>query len=330
MTTGEFTSTEWKRLVNAPQIIHHMLAAADRGAFFTKRSEAKALEAYLNSYQSQSTLVQSIIAGQKDADEKIKASRAEAQRMLEHVGALLEAKVDDAEGDAVREFLMSAAEAIAKAAREQTWKGSPTVSEAEEKTIDTIAKALRATETDKRRRHDAAAAAAARKRAEEQKREAEAKKRAEEARIKAEVEEKKREQARIKREAEAKERAEAARIKREAEAKKRAEEERLKREAEAAKREAEALKREAEEMKREAEAAKREAEAAKRELEAAQAAAEKAAEEIYVVKRGDTLSGIAKSVYGNAGRWREIFEANRDIIDKPNLIRPGWKLRIPR
>jgi LysM repeat protein len=313
MTTGEFTSTEWKRLVNAPQIIHHMLAAADRGAFFTKRSEAKALEAYLNSYQSQSTLVQSIIAGQKDADEKIKASRAEAQRMLEHVGALLEAKVDDAEGDAVREFLMSAAEAIAKAAREQTWKGSPTVSEAEEKTIDTIAKALRATETDKRRRHDAAAAAAARKRAEEQKREAEAKKRAEEARIKAEVEEKKREQARIKREA-----------------KKRAEEERLKREAEAAKREAEALKREAEEMKREAEAAKREAEAAKRELEAAQAAAEKAAEEIYVVKRGDTLSGIAKSVYGNAGRWREIFEANRDIIDKPNLIRPGWKLRIPR
>ena len=58
-------------------------------------------------------------------------------------------------------------------------------------------------------------------------------------------------------------------------------------------------------------------------------AAEKGAETIYVVKRGDTLSGIAKSVYGNAGRWREIFEANKDIIENPNLIRPGWKLRIP-
>jgi nucleoid-associated protein YgaU len=25
----------------------------------------------------------------------------------------------------------------------------------------------------------------------------------------------------------------------------------------------------------------------------------------------------------------EIFEANKDIIENPNLIRPGWKLRIP-
>ncbi|NLF11707.1 MAG: LysM peptidoglycan-binding domain-containing protein [Anaerolineaceae bacterium] len=68
----------------------------------------------------------------------------------------------------------------------------------------------------------------------------------------------------------------------------------------------------------------------KREAEAVQAAATATkAETIYVVKSGDTLSGIAKSVYGNAGRWREIFEANKDVIENPNLIRPGWKLRIP-
>ena len=59
-------------------------------------------------------------------------------------------------------------------------------------------------------------------------------------------------------------------------------------------------------------------------------AEEKAAEpRIYVVQRGDSLSKIAKEVYGNAGRWKEIFEANRDQIKDPNLIRPGQELRIP-
>lgn len=51
--------------------------------------------------------------------------------------------------------------------------------------------------------------------------------------------------------------------------------------------------------------------------------------QIYVVKKGDSLSKISKEVYGTAGRWREIYEANRDRIDEPNLIRPGWELRIP-
>lgn len=58
-------------------------------------------------------------------------------------------------------------------------------------------------------------------------------------------------------------------------------------------------------------------------------AAEEEAPRIYVVQRGDSLSKIAKEVYGNAGRWREIYEANQDQIQDPNLIRPGWELRIP-
>ena len=49
----------------------------------------------------------------------------------------------------------------------------------------------------------------------------------------------------------------------------------------------------------------------------------------YTVKSGDSLSKIAKEVYGNAGRWREIFEANTDQIENPSLIRPGQKLIIP-
>jgi nucleoid-associated protein YgaU len=49
----------------------------------------------------------------------------------------------------------------------------------------------------------------------------------------------------------------------------------------------------------------------------------------YVVQPGDSLSKIAKEVYGDANRWREILEANQDQIKDPSMIRPGWELRIP-
>jgi len=50
----------------------------------------------------------------------------------------------------------------------------------------------------------------------------------------------------------------------------------------------------------------------------------------YTVVRGDTLSGIAKRLYGKAGRWPEIHKANQDKIKNPNLIYPGQVLIIPR
>jgi len=49
----------------------------------------------------------------------------------------------------------------------------------------------------------------------------------------------------------------------------------------------------------------------------------------YVVKKGDSLSKIAKEFYGEAKQWRKIFEANRDTISNPDLIRPGQELVIP-
>ena len=48
-----------------------------------------------------------------------------------------------------------------------------------------------------------------------------------------------------------------------------------------------------------------------------------------MVKKGDSLSKIAKKVYGDANRWREIYKANKDKIEKPSLIYPKQKLRIP-
>jgi LysM repeat protein len=49
----------------------------------------------------------------------------------------------------------------------------------------------------------------------------------------------------------------------------------------------------------------------------------------YTVQPGDSLSIIAKKVYGNANEYNKIFEANRDKIKDPNLIHPGQELTIP-
>lgn len=52
-------------------------------------------------------------------------------------------------------------------------------------------------------------------------------------------------------------------------------------------------------------------------------------ERMYVVKSGDSLSKIAQREYGDAKKWRRIFEANQDKIKDPDLIHPGQELKIP-
>lgn len=52
--------------------------------------------------------------------------------------------------------------------------------------------------------------------------------------------------------------------------------------------------------------------------------------QIYEVRPGDTLGAIAQRIYGKASLYPKIFEANRDILDDPNLIKVGQKLKIPR
>lgn len=49
----------------------------------------------------------------------------------------------------------------------------------------------------------------------------------------------------------------------------------------------------------------------------------------YTVKAGDTLSKIAKEYLGNASDYMRIFEANKDQLSNPDLIKPGQVLRIP-
>lgn len=52
-------------------------------------------------------------------------------------------------------------------------------------------------------------------------------------------------------------------------------------------------------------------------------------ERYHMVAAGDTLGHIAQKYYGKAGQYMKIFEANRDILDDPNLIKVGQKLKIP-
>ena len=44
------------------------------------------------------------------------------------------------------------------------------------------------------------------------------------------------------------------------------------------------------------------------------------ATKIYEVVSGDSLSKIAKREYGDANKWRAIYEANRDLIKDPDIV----------
>ncbi|WP_198658951.1 LysM peptidoglycan-binding domain-containing protein [Winogradskyella tangerina] len=49
----------------------------------------------------------------------------------------------------------------------------------------------------------------------------------------------------------------------------------------------------------------------------------------HTVASGETLGKIAKHYYGDAMKYKEIFEANTDILKNPDLIYPDQELVIP-
>jgi nucleoid-associated protein YgaU len=50
----------------------------------------------------------------------------------------------------------------------------------------------------------------------------------------------------------------------------------------------------------------------------------------YTVKSGDTLSRLAKEHLGDAKRYTEIFNLNKDVLTNPDLINVGQKLKLPK
>jgi len=50
---------------------------------------------------------------------------------------------------------------------------------------------------------------------------------------------------------------------------------------------------------------------------------------VVTVKEGDTLSALASQHLGSAGKWRELMDANADVLQKPEQLLVGMRLRIP-
>jgi nucleoid-associated protein YgaU len=50
---------------------------------------------------------------------------------------------------------------------------------------------------------------------------------------------------------------------------------------------------------------------------------------VYTVQKGDTLSKLAKEVYGDMKLYTKIFEANKDQLKNPDVIQVGQKLKLP-
>jgi nucleoid-associated protein YgaU len=52
-----------------------------------------------------------------------------------------------------------------------------------------------------------------------------------------------------------------------------------------------------------------------------------AAENEYIVKEKDTLFDISGRIYGDPGKWKELYERNKDVLENPSMIFPGQKIR---
>ena len=50
---------------------------------------------------------------------------------------------------------------------------------------------------------------------------------------------------------------------------------------------------------------------------------------VHTVASGETLSKLAKTYLGDSGRYMDIFNANKDTLSNPDLIKVGQKLNIP-
>lgn len=49
----------------------------------------------------------------------------------------------------------------------------------------------------------------------------------------------------------------------------------------------------------------------------------------YTVQKDDTLQKISKKLFGSYGKWYKIYEANKNKIKNPNILKPGTVLTIP-
>lgn len=304
---SSFSNKEWDLVKNAAGWVYAAVSAADSRKFQSSLRNMRELKGYqsaVGKFETRSDLVKAIIVdgGENPTDmQNIKLD--DALSSLAQINDLLKKKVDRAEGDDVRDFLMEVGQAVAEATSENVLGMGDKVSDAEAEALDKVRNALEATKEHKRARMDAALA----------KQKAEA--------------------ARAEREREREEKAE---IRKKAQADAEARNEALEEKREAALRKARAEKNRADaaakiEAAREALREKEEAREAAAQESAAAPAGNNDILATYTVVSGDNLSFISDRFYGTQAHWKKIYEANKDLIgDNPSLIRPGQELKIPK
>jgi len=64
-------------------------------------------------------------------------------------------------------------------------------------------------------------------------------------------------------------------------------------------------------------------------VQPAKSAVTSAAGRAHTVKKGESLWKIAKAELGDANRWNEIYELNRDKLKSPEALRDGMQLKLP-
>lgn len=57
--------------------------------------------------------------------------------------------------------------------------------------------------------------------------------------------------------------------------------------------------------------------------------AERNVKQMHTVRKGDTLTKLARRYYNDSGKWRLIYNANRTIIKNPDNLPAGVRLRVP-
>lgn len=50
---------------------------------------------------------------------------------------------------------------------------------------------------------------------------------------------------------------------------------------------------------------------------------------LYTVQTGDTLIKISQTFYGTSKKWKQIYDANREVIHDPDMLQVGARLQIP-
>jgi nucleoid-associated protein YgaU len=49
----------------------------------------------------------------------------------------------------------------------------------------------------------------------------------------------------------------------------------------------------------------------------------------YTVQKNDSLWKIADKFYGDGRKWKDIADANKDVLPDPSKLKPGITLSIP-